>query len=164
MSLDFTDDDHSTLVQVMSWCRQATSHYLSQCWPSYLAPHGVTRPQWVNMQSSATSRPLSFASVHFWHLMACWSLCCGQEPPEGGEYFHHNIYRKAFVSFLVQYGQLDLIIISSLILMFYFQVTMMLGSSQKEKKHWRKEKAYSSRIMSSMLGTTACPHTWMFVS
>ena len=30
MSLDFTDDQ-STLVQVMAWCRQATSHYLSQC-------------------------------------------------------------------------------------------------------------------------------------
>ena len=25
--------DKSTLVQVMAWCRQATSHYLSQCWP-----------------------------------------------------------------------------------------------------------------------------------
>ena len=30
--LDLTDDK-STLVQVMAWCRQATSHYLSQCWP-----------------------------------------------------------------------------------------------------------------------------------
>ena len=30
MSLDFTEDQ-STLVQVMAWCRQATSHYLSQC-------------------------------------------------------------------------------------------------------------------------------------
>ena len=46
MSLDFTDDQ-STLVQVMAWCRQATSHYLSQCWPSSLASYGVTRPQWV---------------------------------------------------------------------------------------------------------------------
>ena len=26
-------DDKSTLVQVMAWCWQATSHYLSQCWP-----------------------------------------------------------------------------------------------------------------------------------
>ena len=26
-------DDKSALVQVMAWCRQATSHYLSQCWP-----------------------------------------------------------------------------------------------------------------------------------
>ena len=45
--LDFTDDK-STLVQVMVWCRQATSHYLSQCWPRSLPPNGITRPQWVN--------------------------------------------------------------------------------------------------------------------
>ena len=47
MSLNFTDDE-STLVQVMAWCHQATSHYLSQCWPRSLSPYGVTRPQWVN--------------------------------------------------------------------------------------------------------------------
>ena len=37
MSLDFTEDQ-STLVQVMAWCRQATSHYMSQCWPRSLSP------------------------------------------------------------------------------------------------------------------------------
>ena len=47
MSLDFIDDQ-STLVQVMAWCRQATSHYMSQCWPRSMSPYGVTRPQWVN--------------------------------------------------------------------------------------------------------------------
>ena len=46
MPMDFTDDQ-STLVQVMVWCRQATSHYLSQCWPSSMSPYGVTRPQWI---------------------------------------------------------------------------------------------------------------------
>ena len=46
MPWDLTDDK-STLVQVMAWCRQATSHYLSQCWPSSMSPYGVTRPQWV---------------------------------------------------------------------------------------------------------------------
>ena len=46
MSLDFIDDQ-STMVQVMAWCRQAASHYLSQCWPRSLSPYGVTRPQWV---------------------------------------------------------------------------------------------------------------------
>ena len=40
--------DKSTLVQVMAWCRQATSHYLNQCWPRSPTPYGVTRPQWVN--------------------------------------------------------------------------------------------------------------------
>ena len=47
MLLDLADDK-STLVQVMAWYRQATSHYLSQCWPRSLSPYGVTRPQWVN--------------------------------------------------------------------------------------------------------------------
>ena len=44
MSLNFTIDE-STSVQVMAWCRQATRHYLSQCWPRSLLPYGVTRPQ-----------------------------------------------------------------------------------------------------------------------
>ena len=59
MSLNFTED-HSTLVQVMAWCRQATSHYLSQCWPRSLSPCGVTRPQWVNVGYSI---PLLAGSV-----------------------------------------------------------------------------------------------------
>ena len=51
MPQDLTDDQ-STLVQVMAWCHQATSHYLSQCWPRSLSPYGVTRPQWVNINNS----------------------------------------------------------------------------------------------------------------
>ena len=47
MSLDFTDDQ-STLVQVMAWCRQATSHYLNQCWPRAMSPYYVIIPQWDN--------------------------------------------------------------------------------------------------------------------
>ena len=47
LSLDFSDDE-SILVQVMAWCRQATSHYLSHCWPRSVSPYGVIRPQWVN--------------------------------------------------------------------------------------------------------------------
>ena len=51
MSLDFTDDQ-STLVQVMAWCHQVTSQYLSQCWPRSLSPYGVTRSQWVNTMAA----------------------------------------------------------------------------------------------------------------
>ena len=43
-----TFDDKSTLVHVMAWCRQATSHYLSQGWSLSMLPYGITRPQWVN--------------------------------------------------------------------------------------------------------------------
>ena len=46
MPLNLTDEK-STLVQVMGWCRQATSHYLSQCWLRSMLPNGVTRPRWV---------------------------------------------------------------------------------------------------------------------
>ena len=49
MSLDFTGDK-SILVQVMAWCRQVTSHCLSQCWPRSMTPYVVTRPQWINDQ------------------------------------------------------------------------------------------------------------------
>ena len=43
-------NDKSTIVQVMVWCHQATSHYLNQCWPRSMTPYGVTRRQWVNFQ------------------------------------------------------------------------------------------------------------------
>ena len=33
----------------MAWCCQATSHYLSQCWPRSLSPYDITRPQWVKV-------------------------------------------------------------------------------------------------------------------
>ena len=36
-------DDKSTLVQVMAWCRQATRHYLGQCWLSSLSPYDIAR-------------------------------------------------------------------------------------------------------------------------
>ena len=45
-SLDLKDDK-LTLVQVMAWFCQATSHYLNQCWTRSLLPYGVTRPQFT---------------------------------------------------------------------------------------------------------------------
>ena len=42
------DGDKSTLLQVMACCHQATSHFLKQCWASFISPYGVTRPKWVN--------------------------------------------------------------------------------------------------------------------
>ena len=31
----------TTLVQIMAWCHQVTSHYLSQCWPRSMLLYGV---------------------------------------------------------------------------------------------------------------------------
>ena len=47
MSLGLTNEK-STLVQVLVWDRQATSHYLSQCWPRSNSPYGITKLQSIN--------------------------------------------------------------------------------------------------------------------
>ena len=57
-----TFDVESILVQVMAWCHQATSHYLSHCWPISMSPYGVTRPHWDKLLwktcSSITVKPV----------------------------------------------------------------------------------------------------------
>ena len=50
-------NDMSTLAQIMAWCHQAPSHYLSQCWPRFTSPCGITRPQWVTMKSGGILAP-----------------------------------------------------------------------------------------------------------
>ena len=60
MPLDLPDDK-STLVQVMAWCRQATSHYLSQCWPRSMSPNGISRPQRVEKKPAER-----------WNLSVIW--------------------------------------------------------------------------------------------
>ena len=55
----------------MAWCRQATSHYLSQCWLRSMSPYGVTRPQLVNCITS----PLCGVSSNLihQHSLETWS-------------------------------------------------------------------------------------------
>ena len=73
VSLDHTYDK-STLVQVMDWCRQATSHYLSQCWPRSMSPYGVTRPQWV--KGCISLDPSKISKSGWWGLqLDAWQLC-----------------------------------------------------------------------------------------
>ena len=45
-------NDKPTLVQTMPCCRQATSHYLSQCPPIFIAPYGVIKTRWVKERRS----------------------------------------------------------------------------------------------------------------
>ena len=75
MPWDLTDDK-STVVQVMAWCHQATSHYLSQCWPSSMSPHGVTRPQWVNAAFLSDKLALLQLQLHSW--LNTWLQWIGQ--------------------------------------------------------------------------------------
>ena len=71
MSLHFADDQ-STMVQVIAWCHQATSHCLSQCWPKSLSPYGVTRPQWVNMVVADGLAPNRHQAICNHHDDAGW--------------------------------------------------------------------------------------------
>ena len=74
MTLDFTDVQ-TTLVQVMAWCCQATSHYLSQRWPISLSPYGVTRPQWVKSTGHKTKLKITSPSADFLTPSGA-PLCC----------------------------------------------------------------------------------------
>ena len=81
MPLDLTDDK-STLVQVMAWCRQATSHYLSQCWPRSMSPNGVTGSQWFKV----TKIKKKCKSV--------WTIKC----------FRHNTHIKMWLHCTLHWG------------------------------------------------------------
>ena len=77
MSLDLTDDE-SKLIQVMAWCSQAPSHYLSQCWPRYMSPYSVTRPQWVKLATDNPYLPLmgelrGIRYRYFRQYWPCWN-------------------------------------------------------------------------------------------
>ena len=71
MPLDLTDDK-STLVQVMTWCRQATSHYLSQCWPRSMSPNGVIRLQWVNPLRPCNAYRYYWTQSSLVQIMTCF--------------------------------------------------------------------------------------------
>ena len=44
-------DDKSLFVQIMSWCRQATIHYLNQFWPRSKSLCAITSTQRINWSS-----------------------------------------------------------------------------------------------------------------
>ena len=60
----------SIWVQVMAWCRQATSHYLSLCWPSSMSPYGVTRPHWIKFETRASKNLF----LHPYFLIGLWRV------------------------------------------------------------------------------------------
>ena len=77
-------DDKSTLVHVMAWCRQATSHYLSQWRPRSMSPYGITRPQWVKWIPRADNEGFFFKKKKWYQI---WSLS-----PMPGEKHSLRIY------------------------------------------------------------------------
>ena len=91
MSLDLTEDK-STLVQLMAWCHQATSHYMSQCWPRSVSSYGVTRPQWVDGQFHLCWYHV-VCTIMFYPMFSVNS----SSPWQNGRHFADYIFRWIFV-------------------------------------------------------------------
>ena len=83
-------DDKSILVQVMAWCCQATTHYLSQTWPRSLASQSVL---------IYTHTPRRFQSI--WYTWCCRLVTASSWGPTRG----HNVdvYTK-LASYVPQNG------------------------------------------------------------
>ena len=64
-------DENSALVQVMAWCHQATSHYLTHCCSRPMTAYGVSRPPWVNPFSNELSDNIPWYS----NAECCWDSC-----------------------------------------------------------------------------------------
>ena len=67
----------------MAWCRQATSHYLSQCWPRSMSPYGVIRPQvrqqaitWANVDPDLCPHMASLGHNDLKSSPQWWSCEC----------------------------------------------------------------------------------------
>ena len=96
-------DPKSTLTQVMAWCCQATSHCLSQCWPSSLSQYGITSLQCIeNVAVPICYPPTSCvqicsklfiiksnslfqrkeSSVRCWSDVCVWGNTCRHRPHE----------------------------------------------------------------------------------
>ena len=58
-----SNDIMPTLIQMMTWCCEATSHYLGPCCPKSITPYGVTRPQWVNFVKACELVVMTFNSL-----------------------------------------------------------------------------------------------------
>ena len=70
------NDKKLTLLQVMGWCHQATSHYQSQCWPSSMSPFDVAGPQWVkeNLHKHDHQYQVIYPMAVFWQCFQKFSI------------------------------------------------------------------------------------------
>ena len=92
MPQDITDDK-SILVQIMAWCHEARSHYLSQYWPRSMLPYDITRSQWIVIN------PTFWIS---WLMMTQWckesghqQSCYGPSSPVMFQFTHLPLNKMA---------------------------------------------------------------------
>ena len=66
-------DGKAKLVQVMAWCRQATSHWLNQCWQISTMQYVLPRPQRVNQSTQLCWQVRKRSQGIFceWYSLSC---------------------------------------------------------------------------------------------
>ena len=73
-------DDKSSLIQVVAWCRQVSSHYLSQCWPRIYV---TMWHHWVNCGGKCFSSLNHVSELQFnkdktaWFYLILSKTCIG---------------------------------------------------------------------------------------
>ena len=81
IALRWNFDDKYILIQVMVWCHQATSHYLSQYWPSSMSSYVITRPKWIDTLGPKLNgryfAEKNLKCIFFsWKLLNLKVICC----------------------------------------------------------------------------------------
>ena len=61
------------LVQVIALCHQATSHYLSQSWPRFVSPYGLTGPQCVKQAKPHWNDKFQTSQTHYIMMFIGWT-------------------------------------------------------------------------------------------
>ena len=88
----------------MAWCCQATSHYLSQCWPTAISL--LTRPQWVK-EKILPSHVLSSIIQLIWPLVVTVDTNSAGPPPHIFSSFTLTIHRDRLCEIHHQLWQKD---------------------------------------------------------
>ena len=83
--------NHSS--QEMAWCRQATSHYLSQWWPSSMSPYGITRPQRLDIWIKSRLSYLLSCHVPQNFQRLSWLPCSCRTPLGQQSWSHFQQYK-----------------------------------------------------------------------
>ena len=79
--------DKSTFVQVMIWCHQAISHYLSQCRPSSTSPYRNSNSTEISFWSHPSCCEVIAMKFCMWYdsfaVVACANFCSPMTPCNG---------------------------------------------------------------------------------
>ena len=69
----------NTVRPELAWYLQATSHYLSQCWPRSMSAYDITRSQWLNPMHGNLTLNLSVPLTSVWASVIPYSSAYGME-------------------------------------------------------------------------------------